>query len=118
MRRFIPLVSFALLMLPAVALAQSTAAASHWIGLWASPAVLLAGLVALGLGAGLNAPGWKRLGMALWMITVTFAGSAAVFALSYAAKGPAWQLPALALASGAFAVAAERSRKQLSEEND
>lgn len=84
---------------------------------WVSPILILDAVLVLGIGMGLQAPGWNRLGMALWLVAITLGGSLAVYSLAFAAKGALWQLPAYVLASGVLAYAAERSRHQLTGED-
>lgn len=88
------------------------------IAQWVSAILILDALLVLGIGMALQAPGWNRLGMFLWLVAITLGGSLAVYSLAFAAQGALWKLPAHILASGVLAYAAERSRQQLAGEDE
>jgi hypothetical protein len=84
---------------------------------WVSLVLILDALLVVAIGMGLQARGWNRLGMFLWLVAITLGGSLAVYSLAFAAQGALWQLPAHILASGALVYAAELSRQQLAGED-
>lgn len=84
---------------------------------WVSLVLIFDALLVVAIGMSMQAPGWNRLGMFLWLVAITLGGSLAVLSLAFAAKGSLWQLPAHIIASGALAYAAERSRQQLAGED-
>ena len=53
---------------PATALAQ--AAPTHWSAVYAGPIFVTAALLLFGIGRALDAPGWNRLGVVLWILYV------------------------------------------------
>ena len=83
----------ALLWLPTTVFAQATA--TDWSAVYTGPIFLAGALVAMGIGAVFDAPGWNRLGIVLWLLLVTAAGSLAIYAMQGAALGKPWQLPAV-----------------------
>jgi hypothetical protein len=87
------------------------------IAQWVSLVLILDALLVVAIGMSMQAPGWNRLGMFLWLVAITLGGSFAVYSLAFAAKGAFWQLPAHILASGVLAYAAERSRRELAGED-
>jgi uncharacterized membrane protein len=84
---------------------------------WVSLILILDALLVVAIGMSMQAPGWNRLGMFLWLVAITLGGSFAVYSLAFAAQGAFWQLPAYIVACGVLVYAAERSRQQLASED-
>lgn len=93
----------ALLCLPTTVFAQATA--TEWSAVYTGPIFLAGALVAMGIGRVFDAPGWNRVGIALWLLLVTAAGSLAIYAMQGAALGKPWQLPAFSAGLLVFVVA-------------
>lgn len=85
-------------------------------GRYALPLLIGDGFLLAALSLLLAAPGWNRLGLALWILAVSAAGGLVVFGMPHAALGPPWQGPALIVGLALFAVAAEHTRKRLAGE--
>ncbi len=92
-----------LLCLPTTVLAQATSA--NWSATYTGPIFLAGALVAMGIGAAFAAPGWNRVGIMLWLLLVTAAGSLAIYAMQGAALGKPWQLPAFSVGLLVFVAA-------------
>jgi hypothetical protein len=88
----VPFALLALLCLPTTVFAQ--AVPTHWSALYTGPILLGAALVVAGIGAVFAAPGWSRVGIALWLLLVTAVGYLAIYTMQGAATGKPWQLPA------------------------
>ena len=85
-------------------------------GRFALPLLVGDGLWLVALSALLSAPGWNRLGLALWILSVSAAGGLVVFGMHFAAFAKeAWQGPGLIVGFIVFAVAAELTRKRLAD---
>ena len=73
-------------------------------GLFAFPLLVGDGILLVGVSALLAAPGWNRLGLALWILAVSAAGGLVVFGMHYAAVAKqVWQGPAMIVGFIAFA---------------
>jgi len=86
-------------------------------GRFAFPLLVGDGLLLVALSALLSAPGWNRLGLALWILAVSAAGGLVVFGMHFAAVATQpWQGPGLIAGFIVFAVIAELTRKRLAGE--